>query len=60
MDKTLQEIRRALAQGLPVTLAQKQWIINQCVRYRVPVSLQARLEAHRQGFATQGLVVKNG
>ena len=60
MDKAIQEIRKSLQLGLPVTWAQKQWIINQCVKYRVPVSLAGRLEAKRQGFETQGLLVKNG
>lgn len=53
----LENIRRQLAAGEKITIAQKQWIINQCIKHGSRVSLQARLAAVREGFSTAGLVV---
>ena len=55
----LENIRRQLRQGLPVTIAQKQWIIDQCIRYGSRVQLEARLAAVREGLRTTGLVVQS-
>ena len=53
----LEVFRALLRQGVSPTREQKQWLIDQCIRYGSRVSLQARLAAAREGFATAGLQV---
>lgn len=52
----ISQIRQNLREG-KATVAEKQWVIDQCILHGSRVTLQARLTAWREGFKTTGLQV---